>query len=448
MKQTRALTAGCLFVTALAESSCRGRIEDDRPEHAGPGLTPIVGAEARLDDTHTAVVAIRTRQNDICSGTIVQRTADGAGLYVLTAAHCCEEGSSTADVLIGDWATAISSGSDLLRLPVESQRRHPCYRSQFQTDGYDFCVLRVRDDGRLRSVEPIPLASAPDHLAVGSSVTLVGYGSTPAWNFARRRVAARVAGIGPLWIEIGEGNGSLCHGDSGGPTLFLEEGVEVIAGVNALASQGILCNEMSASGRVSGAGVRADFIDRVLAGEEPVVQSYLVQRVGASPGPARDTTLASDAPDRSFGDGVELLVGAPPGSAAIRRALVRFDLPVLPAGATLRSAQAVLTQTSNDGNGTIEAHRVTKDWDEERETWASFGDDGFDRTPTRNTALHGFNEARFDLTLMVQDWLDGRVMNYGILLRDEGGAETRFQSSEIEAGNRPRLNLCYRIGRP
>jgi hypothetical protein len=447
MERARPFPLGCLFAVALAPIAGTSQVEGDRRGH---GPAPIVGADARLDNTHTAVVAIRTPHPglEICSGTIVQRTESGAGLYVLTAAHCCQEGGGRAEVLIGDWATSISSRSDLWRLPVESQRRHPCYRDQLKTDGYDFCVLRVKDDGRLTSVEPIPLAPAPDHLEVGSSVTFVGYGSTPAWNFSRRRVEARVARVTPLLIETEETGGRLCHGDSGGPTLFTQEGVEVIAGVNALASQGILCNAVSASGRVSFPGVRAEFVDKVLAGKEPAVQGYLIQRTGASPGPARDTTLASDQPDQGFGARVDLLVGTPPGTTAIRRALVRFELPALPAGATLLTAQAVLTQASNGGDRAIEAHRVTKDWDEERETWASFGDGGFDPTPVRNTATPGTGEVRFDLTGIAQDWLGGKATNYGILLRDDGGAETQLQSSEIEAGNQPRLNLCYRIEQP
>jgi hypothetical protein len=248
-------------------------------------------------------------------------------------------------------------------------------------------------------------------------------------------------------IAIDEAGGGPCHGDSGGPTLITQHGAEVIAGVNALASQGILCNAAAGSGRVSFAGVRAEFIDKVLAGEEPAVHSYLVLRTLLSH-PTHDTYIASDEPNESFGERVDLLVGTPPGTVAIRRALVRFELPALPRGATLLTAQAVLQPASDGGSRTIEAHRVTKDWDDERETWASFGDDGFDPTPIHNTALPGFNEARFDLTSIVQDWLGVKAANYGIVLGDEGGEETRLQSSEIESLGGPRLSLCYRIEPP
>lgn len=452
MRQTRPSTLGRLFIAALLPMACTGGSAGDARRGEGEGRAPIIGPDAHVDDTHSAVVAIITPGGSQCSGTMVQRTADGAGLYVLTAGHCCKDSDPPRRILVGgDYA------NPQVGLPVESIHRHPCYHAQsVSSDGYDFCVLRVKDDGKL-NVHPIPLAAAPDQLDADSQVTFVGFGSTPAVNVVRRRVQARLAAVTPLMLvaDQTEDGGGICHGDSGGPMLITQGGVEVVAGVtSSLVRPASLCDVLSLSGRVAFPGVRAAFLDKVLAGEEPVVKSLLIVREGIFPGPTRDTFIASDDPDRSFGDRADLLVGTPPGTAAIRRALVRFDLSGVPAGAQIVTARAGLHEESTTSEGTIQAHRVTKDWDEERETWASFGDGGFDPTPASGVSnptavLAGSSEVGFDLTSLVQDWLDGKVDNHGILLRDPSGAETRFMSSKIwSVSNRPWLNLCYLPGHP
>ena len=434
---------------ALAVSlltACEQAGDNDSRADSGEDSAPIVGSGARGDLSHRAVVAIVGEQGGLCSGTVVRRSADGGRLYVLTAAHCCPEPGSGLTLRIGaDFAEPARI------LPVASYQRHPCYNTL--SNDYDFCVAEVEDRGDL-DITPIPLAAAPDAIEVGGSVTLVGYGSTPARNTIRRQVDGRFAAIAPLTISVDQtrGLGGVCFGDSGGPALVIQDGVEVVAGVMSFVAPTSLCNVVGVAGRVAFAGVRNEFLDKVLAGEPTSLQNTRIQRQGTTPGLVRDTYLASDEPARSFGSRVEMLVGTPPGAEAERRALVHFDLAGLPAGATLLTARVGLHAESNTGPGVLEVHRVTKEWDEATETWASFGEGGFDPTPVASSSnataiVKSSSQVWFDVTGLAADWFSGKVPDHGILLRQPGSAQTQLLSSEIgRTGERPWMHLCYLPG--
>ncbi len=286
---------------------------------------------------------------------------------------------------------------------------------------------------------------------VGGPVTLVGYGSTPALNTIRRRVDGRFVEITPLTIAVDQTNGlgGVCFGDSGGPALVTQGGAEVVAGVMSFVASTSLCNVVGVSGRVAFRGVRDEFLDKVLLGQAPLVQSLLIHRRGTTPGLVRDTYLASDEPDRGFGAGVELLVGTPPASKATRRALVHFDLAGLPAGATVLTARVGLHAESRTAPGVVEVHRVTKDWDEATETWASFGEDGFDPTLIASSGnatavVMSSDQIWFDVTKLVLDWFSGKVVDHGMMLLEPDAAQTQLLSSEIgRTGERPWMHVCY-----
>jgi trypsin len=430
--------AGATFAVALA-MSC------SPPGEVGSGEkgAPIVGSAARADTTHSAVVAIVSNQGSLCSGTVIQRSEDGSTLSVLTAAHCCPENPAMLAIRVGaDYAEPSRV------LPVASFQKHPCYNGL--SNDYDFCVLEVRDEGQL-NITPIPLATRPDDFILGGPITFVGYGSTPALNSIRRWAAGRVIEVAPLTIgaDQTDGLGGICFGDSGGPALVIQHGVEVIAGVASFVAPTSLCNVVGVVGRVAFPGIRDEFLAKVLAGERSALQSLLIQRHGLTPGAVRDTYIASDEPDRNFGTRVDLLVGTPPDSKAIRRALVRFDLSGIPAGATLLTARVGFHEESRTGAGTIEVHRVTKEWDELNETWSSFGEGGFDLTPIASSSNASAivmisDQVWFDVTSVVGDWLAGKAGDHGILLNQPDQAQTQLLSSELgRTGERPWMHVCY-----
>jgi secreted trypsin-like serine protease len=435
----RTSSSALLLAAVVSAMSCTAPTGSDEPARAQQA---VVGENARADTTHDAVVAIETEHGSLCSGTVIQRAASGDRLYVLTAAHCCRANNPPSKVLVGgDYSEPV------LSIGVDAFQSHPCYNPL--SDDYDFCVLSVVDHGEL-NVRPIPLASGPDNLGPDSLVTVVGFGSTPASNTLRRRAVARLGEITPLTLAADqrEGRGGICFGDSGGPFLIEQNGAEVVAGVVSFGAPTSLCNVIGVAGRVTFPGVREHFIDRVLAGEKTALRSQLVRRNGTTGGPVRDTYIASDQPGRNFGDAVDLLVGTPPDSDAIRQALVRFDLAGLPTGATLLTARVGLHEETRTGGGTITVHRATRDWDEHRETWSSF-DEAYDPRPiasfgTATAVVSSTDEIWFDITDLARDWVSGKVENDGLLLRHTERAQTQLLSSEIgRVGERPWLQMCF-----
>lgn len=431
----RSLTLTGCFVLSLLPA-CRGPSSEPIAEQQAP----IVGDDARLDDIHNAVVAV-SGGGRLCTGTVIARSGDGDSFYVLTAAHCCRRPAPPERVRVG------ADASDPARsFPVANFRQHPCYNPL--SHDYDFCVLEVADKGSL-NVTPIPPASAPDDLSSGSTVTFVGYGSTPAVNVSRRRVQSTLREVGPLTMSADQTHdqGGICFGDSGGPALIEQGGKEVVAGVSSFGAPSALCNAVGVAGRVSERAVRAEFIDKMVAGQEPTIADVLILRTGASPGQVRDTTIQSDDPDQENGKGVELLTGGP--SSALRRTLLRFDLSAIPAGANVVSASMGLHLESRTGPQRIGVHRVTKAWDEERETWSSFGRAGFDREPVatflNDTAVVDMtDEVWFEAGDLARAWLSGRMQNHGVALVAEGQDETQFLSSEIgRMVERPWMHVCY-----
>ncbi|WP_437278927.1 DNRLRE domain-containing protein [Sorangium sp. So ce375] len=437
----RTLTVARLAISVLlSAAACAQPAEIVSREDSGEGRSAVIGADARADNTHTAVVSL----DGGCSGTIVRRSADGDKVHVLTAAHCCWP-SAPKKVLVGP---DFLQPSKALDVDAGSVALHPCYN--VLNNDHDVCVVTARGAGDL-DVTPIPLASAPDDVTVGSAVTVVGYGGTPAQNSIRRRAEARVSEVEPLTIVIdqSDGQGGVCFGDSGGPALIQQNGVEVVAGVSSFVARSDFCGALGALGRVAVPGVRSEFLDKVLAGEESTLDSRLILRGGITPGQVRDTYIASDQPEQSFGGRADLLVGAPRGTDAVRRALLRFDLSAdPPRGATLLMARVGLRVASTSGPATISVHRVVKDWDES-ESWASFAEDGFDPAPV---AVSGGVKAivedgqvlSFDVTGLVLDWLRGEAENYGILLRSDDREQIQLFASDFSSDlRRPWMQLCY-----
>ena len=402
--------------------------------------SPIIGADARADLTHDAVVAV-LGDGSLCSGAFVGRSKSGT-MLVLTAAHCCSGAAPPR---------AIRTGSDYAdptgTFPVTSVTRHPCYNSL--SNDYDLCVVEASDGGAFAAA-PIPLAHEPDGLEPGSRVTLVGFGVTPAMTSVRRRAVGYVYETAPLDLgfDQAEGRGGVCFGDSGSPTLVDQKGVEVVAGVASFVTSTALCDIGGFSSRIATRAMRAEFLDRVLAGERSSLAALLVHRKGASGGQVRDTYLASDEPDRNFGASPVLHVGSSK-EGGVRRALLRFDLTGLPAGAQVLSARMGLHVESKTGGGTLAVHRIAREWDEAHVTWASEGDRGFERgalasARTDTPLAEATSAVWFDLTDLAGQLQRGEAENLGLLVSEAEAEDTTLLSSEIaRSSERPWMQLCY-----
>ncbi len=132
-----------------------------------------------------------------------------------------------------------------------------------------------------------------------------------------------------------------------------------------------------------------------------------------------------------------------------KRALLHFDLHALPADAYIHHAALSLYRLDDDGDRTINVHRITRSWDETAVTWRNFGEN-YVTEPTAWFIAPSSGRHTADVTALVQRWVSGMFENYGMLLDDPttiAGANEQFASSEIDYENkRPRLEICYTSG--
>ena len=117
--------------------------------------------------------------------------------------------------------------------------------------------------------------------------------------------------------------------------------------------------------------------------------------------------------------------------------------PALPEGATLDAAIFHIYSSEISGQ-TVNAHRITADWDETTVTWNNFG--GYDPGVVGSFVADGVEWQMVDVTALVAAWMGGSYQNYGLLLDEPvvSFQPTRYPSREA-AANQPFLELCYTI---
>jgi hypothetical protein len=197
------------------------------------------------DTTHPAVMAsfqsTGSSMGFACSGTVIAQVGNAA--FLLTAAHCVVAhdamqnvskpvtvvSPSVLTVLSGsDWQTSYSTGP---RYGATAVSVAPGYNGS-TTSVSDLAIIRFASGAILPTI-PI-LEPADDKLAVGSNVTLAGYGRTEssATNSVRRTVDRMISILTPQALTYDQiDHKGQCYGDSGGPALFQSAGGVRVAGV-------------------------------------------------------------------------------------------------------------------------------------------------------------------------------------------------------------------------
>ncbi|MEM6787286.1 MAG: trypsin-like serine protease [Myxococcota bacterium] len=232
------LPRALIIITAgLGGSSCTAPESDPTRSTS----SPIVNGA--LDTTHDAVVA--WLHGSKCSATII--AVDGNTGYALTAAHCL--GPPNGTLRQGPNHNQAERTYDVVEQAV-----HPRYA---EASALDFAMLRFTGaDANTPTMEV--LTPAQDTMVVGSTVTMVGYGITPQ-NNSRRRFATNTL-TGDLTNDVfvsydqSQGQGGVCSGDSGGPSLYAVGGTEYVAAVHSFVTQGNFptCEGLGVSSRASG----------------------------------------------------------------------------------------------------------------------------------------------------------------------------------------------------
>ncbi|MDO6440946.1 VCBS domain-containing protein [Marinobacter sp. 2_MG-2023] len=164
--------------------------------------------------------------------------------------------------------------------------------------------------------------------------------------------------------------------------------------------------------------------------------------------PSQDTYVDDNSDETNYGSSQFLIVDKSGGGVGDQRTLVQFDLSTIPAGSTITSATLYLTAVDITGSLTVSAYQVTEAWVGNTVT--------YDTQPGHeNGASSGFNawagqivdgqpvDHDWDITSLVQAWVDGTASNYGVLLGSEESGDEQVQYYSSESGNSPRLEVIY-----
>ena len=155
------------------------------------------------------------------------------------------------------------------------------------------------------------------------------------------------------------------------------------------------------------------------------------------PGPANvKDTFIWDLQDFSHGDWSGMFVNN--SSTFDQRMLIEFtDLSAIPSGATINSAKLGLYRYDFDPSGnqlTLDAYQITSSW---AETVTYSTQPTYNPVPESSTIVSGTSPGwyEWDITNLVQQWVDGSTPNYGVAIFNHGsGYYQWFASSDNAAG--------------
>ncbi len=195
-------------------------------------------------------------------------------------------------------------------------------------------------------------------------------------------------------------------------------------------------------GMVSAPPVTADTpsSDSITEREAPTAgaeRCTVVQRGAA--GGVHDARIAEHWPSKNYGAVSTTFAGTVAGGA--RHTLLVFELPAVPEGAVITSAEIRLHKCVCGGSG-VEAYRVTAPWHEDAVTWDNFGH-AYESRAFASIPATDPERAALDVTPLARGWADGSLENHGVLLA-QADANTAFSTSEAaDPAERPLLELCW-----
>jgi MYXO-CTERM domain-containing protein len=225
----RRLVLTCSLLSSLILSGCSFK---GAPEPSDGKVTEArdpIAYGSPDGSKHTAVVALLANAGGgsftECSGSIVQ--VKNGHAYVLTAAHCCNQGAPTIVVAGNDYSVgeqylfggtpqapsyAVTAGSAY-------------YDSSYNQQDHDFCMLKFAVGSA--ATLGLPGSCATDGVTNGVMVEHVGFGMTDtnANNTGRNTGTDQITSLNSLTISYKSGYGGqnqagTCEGDSGGPALL------------------------------------------------------------------------------------------------------------------------------------------------------------------------------------------------------------------------------------
>jgi hypothetical protein len=125
-----------------------------------------------------------------------------------------------------------------------------------------------------------------------------------------------------------------------------------------------------------------------------------------------------------------------------------LSLISLPSGAVVNSATFSLFVNDRQGGNDhhINVHRITVPWDEATVTYNTIvGNYDPAVAATYTSTMAGWHQ--WDITTLVQSWVEGTYPDYGLLIEQPEAEYTRYASSEaVNPAVRPMLEICYTLG--
>lgn len=141
---------------------------------------------------------------------------------------------------------------------------------------------------------------------------------------------------------------------------------------------------------------------------------------------------------------------ADPTRSQALNGLLAFDvLATVPAKATITSAQLLVYESGKGSGGvlTLETHRVTRAWIEAQvsalkatttKSWGTVGGDFAATVVSTADICNGGNVWHtWDVTALVQEWVDGISPDYGLILIQPAGGSAPTQAKYNSRGTSP-----------
>jgi len=159
-----------------------------------------------------------------------------------------------------------------------------------------------------------------------------------------------------------------------------------------------------------------------------------------------DACVLEGRPTTNYGSTVDMLAGyddSQDPDGEIARSLVKFDLASIPPGSTINSAafEAYLVGWYDylDRYRDIAVHRITGTWSENSVTWNNKPGYSASYDSVSIKADENWDWHSWDVTDLVQEWVDGVYSNHGIMLRgpEQPGADSAWRSFSTREGPYP-----------
>lgn len=172
------------------------------------------------------------------------------------------------------------------------------------------------------------------------------------------------------------------------------------------------------------------------------------------PGPAegKDSMVVTQIPDTNYENNQYFSLGNLSVSI-ILRAHLQFDVSILPTDAVIVNADLKLYQYQTIGTESfvIGLHQVTESWEENMITWNNQPDYLPSPESTITVTIGALTWLSWDITSLLQGWLDGSIANYGVVLKDTdeplGDTFIRCYSSDylVNPTLCPKLEITYYV---